>query len=258
MQIVFQNPDSALNRRHSVRHIITQGAQEAGRAVRGRPLRQRLLEVVSSVRMEERHLPLRPYQLSGGLKQRVAIARAFAGAPRVLVCDEPTSALDVSVQAAIFNLLADLQSRERVTLRLHLARPRRGALPLRPHRRALPGPGDGVRSQPRRSSPARITPTPSRCSRRCRASTARCASGSGSRARSRAPAHPPSGCVFHTRCPRRLPSGICESTEPPLVEVEPGHMMRCHIPLEELRRLQAADARPANAVRPADANQSVD
>ena len=71
-------------------------------------------------------------------------------------------------------------------------------------------------------------------------------------------AHTPSGCVFHTRCPRRLQSGICESTEPPLVEVEPDHSMRCHIPLEELRRLQAADARPANAVRPADANQSVD
>jgi peptide/nickel transport system ATP-binding protein len=52
------------------------------------------------------------------------------------------------------------------------------------------------------------------------------------------PAHPPSGCVFHTRCPRRLPSGICESTEPPLAEAEPGHFMRCHIPLADLRALQ--------------------
>jgi len=52
------------------------------------------------------------------------------------------------------------------------------------------------------------------------------------------PANPPSGCVFHTRCPRRLSSGICESTEPPLAEVEPGHMMRCHIPAAELRMLQ--------------------
>ena len=54
-------------------------------------------------------------------------------------------------------------------------------------------------------------------------------------------AHSPSGCVFHTRCPRRLSSGICESTEPPLIEVEPQHLMRCHIPAEELRRLQSAN-----------------
>jgi peptide/nickel transport system ATP-binding protein len=52
-------------------------------------------------------------------------------------------------------------------------------------------------------------------------------------------AHSPAGCVFHTRCPRRLADGLCESSEPPLVEVEPDHVMRCHIPLDELRRLQA-------------------
>lgn len=57
-------------------------------------------------------------------------------------------------------------------------------------------------------------------------------------------ANSPSGCVFHTRCPRRLSSGICESSEPPLIEVEPEHMMRCHIPVEELRRLQAKQDTP--------------
>jgi len=55
-------------------------------------------------------------------------------------------------------------------------------------------------------------------------------------------ASPPPGCVFHTRCPRVLDSGICERAEPPLVEVEPGHLMRCHIGVEELRRLQAPAA----------------
>jgi peptide/nickel transport system ATP-binding protein len=51
-------------------------------------------------------------------------------------------------------------------------------------------------------------------------------------------ANPPSGCVFHTRCPRRLTTGVCETVEPPLDEVEPGHFISCHIPLDELRQLQ--------------------
>jgi peptide/nickel transport system ATP-binding protein len=236
MQIIFQNPDSALNRRHSVRHLIDRSLTKLA-GLTGKAREESLLDIVRSVRMEPRHLGLRPAQLSGGLKQRVAIARAFAGKPRVLVCDEPTSALDVSVQAAILNLLTELQAREQVTYLfishdmgvvryvadriavLYLGRVMEYADaetvftgPHHPYTEALLSavPSLDGASQDRIILTGEIP----------------------------SPAQPPSGCVFHTRCPRRLSSGICESTEPPLAEVEPGHLMRCHIPAAQLRALQ--------------------
>src|SRR5690606_1175956 len=114
LQIVFQNPDSALNRSHSIRHLITRSLRRLAH-LKGEELDTSLKRLLRSVRLTERHLTAKPRQLSGGLKQRVAIARAFAGDPRIVVADEPTSALDVSVQAAILNLLSELQSRSRTS-----------------------------------------------------------------------------------------------------------------------------------------------
>ena len=126
-------------------------------------------------------------------------------------------------------------------LPLHLPRPRRRALHLRPHRGALPRPADGARARRRSSSPVRTTPTPRRCSRRCRRSTAAAASGSSSRARSPAPPSRPAA-ASSTRAATASSATICERRRSRRSSrCEDGHLMRCHIPLEELRRLQRAE-----------------
>ena len=236
MQIVFQNPDSALNRRHSVRYLISRAITKLA-GLSGEKREESLENIVHSVRMEDRHLGLRPAQLSGGLKQRVAIARAYAGNPRVLVCDEPTSALDVSVQAAILNLLAELQSREHVTYLfishdLGVVRYLADRIAVLYLGRIMEyGEAETVFTGPHHPyTEALLSAVPSLdgAQRERIVLTGEIPS----------PANPPTGCVFHTRCPRRLPTGICESTEPPLVEAEPGHLMRCHIPLADLRAMQ--------------------
>ncbi len=113
LQIVFQNPDSALNRAQSVRTIMARPLLRLAQIPRA-GIAARIAALADAVRLTTAQLAQGPRALSGGQKQRVAIARALAGAPRIVICDEPTSALDVSVQAAILNLLVDLQQRTRV------------------------------------------------------------------------------------------------------------------------------------------------
>ena len=237
LQIVFQNPDSALNRRHSVSRILLRALKKLA-GVTGAEADKRAAELADRVRLSERTLTQKPVQLSGGLKQRVAIARAFAGDPKLVVCDEPTSALDVSVQAAILNLLVELQAERGVSYLfishdlgvvryisdriavLYLGR----LMELGPSETVFDGP-----HHPYTEALLSAVPT----------------IDGGGRQRIKlegdipSAASPPSGCVFHTRCPRAL-GAVCEETEPPLLEIAPGRLMRCHIPLEELRRLQTS------------------
>jgi peptide/nickel transport system ATP-binding protein len=253
IQIVFQNPDASLNRRHAVRRILGRALTKL-LGVHGRERATRVLELAESVRLDADLLDSLPGQLSGGLKQRVGIARAFAGAPKIVICDEPTSALDVSVQAAILNLLVRLQ-RDRDLSYLFISHDlgvvryisdRIGVLYL--GRLMEVGPADVVFRAPHHpyteallsaaptldeippSGPDGPPPPPG---------------GRGTRIRLEgdipSAVRPPSGCVFHTRCPRKI-GAICEREQPPLVEAEPGHLLRCHIPIDELRRLQAPAA----------------
>ncbi len=244
IQIVFQNPDASLNRRHSVHRIIGRALAKL-LGLRGDERERRIVELTRSVRLDRPALDAKPAQLSGGLKQRVAIARAFAGDPRVVVCDEPTSALDVSVQAAILNLLVDLQRDEGVTYLfishdlgvVRFVADRIAVLYL--GRLMEVGPADVVFRGPHHpyteallsAAPILFTGQDQEQGRGATRERIRLSGEIPSAA------DPPSGCVFHTRCPRKL-GAICEETVPPLIEVEPGHFMACHIPVEELRRLQ--------------------
>ncbi|WP_027164534.1 ABC transporter ATP-binding protein [Mesorhizobium sp. WSM3224] len=235
VQIVFQNPDSALNRSHSIRHILSRALKRLG-GLTGKTLDTRLEELVRSVRLTDRHLAVKPRQLSGGLKQRVAIARAFAGDPRIVVCDEPTSALDVSVQAAILNLLADLQTKQDVSYifishDLGVVRYLSDKIAVLYLGRIMEfGPSEAVFSGPHHPyTEALLSAVP----KLDRTETGRI------RLDGEIPsaANPPTGCVFHTRCPRKI-GAICETQEPELTEAQPGHTIRCHIPYAELARLQ--------------------
>ncbi|HUY29858.1 MAG TPA: ABC transporter ATP-binding protein [Acidimicrobiales bacterium] len=239
LQMVFQDPDSALNRRWSVRRLVARPVRKLA-GLTGAALADRVADLVAAVRMEHRHLALRPGQLSGGLKQRVAVARAFGGEPRVLVCDEPTSALDVSVQAAILNLLVDLQVREQVTYvlishDLAVVRYLADRIAVLYLGRVMEiGPADTVFSGPHHPYTEALLSAITRLEG---------AADSRIRLEGEIPsaASPPGGCAFHTRCPVRLASGVCESVEPPLASVGGGHEIRCHIPVGELRRLQSGE-----------------
>jgi peptide/nickel transport system ATP-binding protein len=235
LQIVFQNPDSALNRRHTVRRILRRSLKKLA-GVTGAAAEARLLQLAGAVRLAARYLTVRPNQLSGGLKQRVAIARAFAGEPRLVICDEPTSSLDVSVQAAILNLLVELQAERKVAYLfishdLGVVRYISDRIAVLYLGRLMElGPAQVVFAAPHHPyTEALLSAVPT--------------IDGGGRDRIKlsgeipSAAAPPTGCVFHTRCHRFL-GKICEEVEPPLIEVEDGHQMRCHIPLDELRRLQ--------------------
>ena len=168
------------------------------------------------------------------MKQRVAVARAFAGHPQVVVCDEPTSALDVSVQAAILNLLAELQAgqgmayvlishdlgvvrylSDRIAV-LYLGR----IIEVGPAARVLGGPHHPY-------TEALLSAAPSLDGGR----------GGRIHLQGEIPSFSslPSGCVFHTRCPRKF-SERCEREEPDLVLDEAGHGIRCHLPRDRLGR----------------------
>jgi peptide/nickel transport system ATP-binding protein len=239
LQMVFQNPDTSLNPRRTVRRILERAVRVLHGPTSRAEVDRRVTTLVSSVRLQPRHLDLRPTLLSGGEKQRVAIARAFAGSPALVLCDEPTSALDVSVQAAILNLLADLQGSQHVSYILishdlgvvryiadRIAVMYLGQIVEIGSAKAVFDPPHHPYTEALLSAMPSVEP--GRPSARIKLSGTMPSL-----------AAPPGGCRFHPRCPR-FQGDICRLHEPPWQRDGEGHHYRCHITPGDLRRLQGS------------------
>ena len=233
MQMVFQNPNETLNPSHTVGSQIGRVVRKFGVANDAGAVRREVERLLDIVKLPRDFAIRRPRQLSGGQKQRVGIARAFAGRPAIVIADEPVSALDVSVQAAVTELLMDIQ-REHGTTLLFISHDlsvvryladrivvmylgqimERGkteevfAPPYHPYTEALLSAVPIADPAVKKRQIVLEGTLPSAMD-------------------------PPTGCPFHTRCQRKL-GAVCETEAPPQREAADGHVIACHIPLEEL------------------------
>jgi peptide/nickel transport system ATP-binding protein len=237
LQMVFQNPDSSLNPRHTIAQTLSRPLRRF-RIVPPEQEKETIISLLRSVNLDESYLDRYPSQLSGGEKQRVAIARAFAGNPELVVCDEPISSLDVSVQAAILNLLHELQHQQEVALvfiahDLNVVRYISDEVAVIYLGRICEiGPTDRIFSAPSHPYTEALMSAIPVADPNAHINPIRLSGTVPS------PANPPTGCRFHTRCPRKI-GDICETHEPRAQDASDGHKIFCHIPLDELRILQS-------------------
>jgi peptide/nickel transport system ATP-binding protein len=242
LQMVFQNPESTMNPSYTVGQQIERPLKRF-KIVPKDQIRDEVIRLLQAVKLDEFYIDRSPRQLSGGEKQRVGIARALAGRPDLILCDEPVSALDVSVQAAVLNLLLEIQ-REFGTTMMFIAHDL-SVVRIFSDFIAVMYLGQVVEF----GSAENIYAPPYHPYTEALLSAVPVADPDIEQQRIRlegsvpSPLNPPSGCRFHTRCPRRemLAEGgkICETEIPPWQEDDKsGHRIFCHIPIERLRQLK--------------------
>ncbi|MCK8783710.1 ABC transporter ATP-binding protein [Roseomonas sp. NAR14] len=232
IQVIFQDPFSALNPRLRVRDILAEPLRSFGMAGSRSELTARLEKLMDTVRLPRDALSRFPHEFSGGQRQRICIARALAPEPDLIVCDEAVSALDVSVKAQIVNLLQDLQSE--LGLALLFISHDLAVVEHMTHRVAVMYLGAVAEVAPRRS----LFAAPKHPYTQALLSAVPVPVPGQARQRVilkgdvPSPINPPSGCRFHTRCPYAFDR--CK-TERPVLKLVPdagvnaGHWAACHL-----------------------------
>ncbi|AHM04986.1 Oligopeptide/dipeptide ABC transporter, ATP-binding protein [Roseibacterium elongatum DSM 19469] len=240
VQMVFQNPFDTLNPSMTVGRQIMRALEVFGIGKTDAERREKMLDLLDLVKLPRAFADRMPRQLSGGQKQRVGIARAFAGGARIVVADEPVSALDVSVQAAVTDLLMEIQRREKTTLLfishdLSIVRylsdrvmvmylghvveigdtAQVFAPPYHPYTEALLSAVPIADTSVEKKHIVLEGDIPSAM-------------------------NPPSGCPFQTRCKWKsdVPGNLCETEVPPMKRLAEGHEIKCHLADDILQRME--------------------